>query len=174
MLKKLDLYLSRAVIDEVTRELTEETATLRTVGHALAAGLAAAPPDTLADWLGDLDGAVLHMRTILNVLEAQLDMLWERVPDDEDGSPDDQPAAARYRSLSDAAADYGLSSTTLRNQVANGRLVAVKIGRNWCTTAEWMEEYLASRQKPGRGRREFAAAPALMVAETSPAYRTSP
>jgi excisionase family DNA binding protein len=46
-------------------------------------------------------------------------------------------------SLKDAAARYGLSHPHLRLLARSGRLTATKLGRDWFTTAEAVEAYLA-------------------------------
>lgn len=55
--------------------------------------------------------------------------------------------------LHEAAALLGLSVSTLRNQVANGRLAARKHGRDWWVTEAEVARYRASSLgKPGRPR----------------------
>jgi excisionase family DNA binding protein len=54
--------------------------------------------------------------------------------------------------LSDAAARLGLSPSTLRVQIRNGRLAAVKRGRDWHVTPAELERYRAQslgRRDPG-------------------------
>lgn len=51
-----------------------------------------------------------------------------------------------FLSLSEAAEIAGLSATTLKLQVHNGKLRAKKVGRNWVTTRAWLREYLLSRR----------------------------
>ncbi|MCC7106248.1 MAG: helix-turn-helix domain-containing protein [Chloroflexi bacterium] len=50
---------------------------------------------------------------------------------------------SRYISLSEAAAQFGLSRSQLRLLAQLGRLEAIKIGRNWVTTPEAVAAYLA-------------------------------
>jgi excisionase family DNA binding protein len=51
----------------------------------------------------------------------------------------------------EAAAKLGLSPQTLRNQVASGRLVATKRGRDWWITPAALDRYRAeSLGRPGR------------------------
>ena len=53
--------------------------------------------------------------------------------------------------LDEAAAALGLSTVTLRSQIANGRLRAVKHGRDWWLTPGEVERYRAdSLGRPGR------------------------
>jgi excisionase family DNA binding protein len=47
--------------------------------------------------------------------------------------------------LREAAAEANLSPSTLRVQIANGRLVATKRGRDWVVHRGALEEYLALR-----------------------------
>ena len=48
--------------------------------------------------------------------------------------------------LSEAAEIAGLSPTTLKLQIHNGKLKAKKVGRNWVTTEAWLREYLIGRR----------------------------
>lgn len=50
--------------------------------------------------------------------------------------------------LSRAAQLTSLSHSTLRQQIFKRRLKALKYGDIWMTTEEWLDEYLASRQRP--------------------------
>lgn len=53
--------------------------------------------------------------------------------------------------LADAARALGLAPSTLRAQVANGRIGAWKIGPLWMTTQAEVDRYQAeNRGKPGR------------------------
>ena len=53
--------------------------------------------------------------------------------------------------LNEAAVALGVTSATLRQQVANGRLRAVKRGRDWHVTPGEVERYRReSLGKPGR------------------------
>jgi uncharacterized protein YuzE len=82
---------------------------------------------------------------------------------DDEGNPLDieiLDAAARYGAdrmaaydihmallpLSEAAEIAGLSPTTLKLQIHNGKLQAKKVGRNWVTTEAWLREYLIGRR----------------------------
>jgi excisionase family DNA binding protein len=52
--------------------------------------------------------------------------------------------------LPEAAALLGLTAATLRQQIANGRLAARKIGRDWSVSAREIERYRAvSLGRPG-------------------------
>lgn len=53
--------------------------------------------------------------------------------------------------LAEAAAAAGRTTSTMKSQVRNNRLQAVKRGKQWFTTRAWLEEYLGSRHpgKPG-------------------------
>ncbi len=59
-------------------------------------------------------------------------------------------AAKQFISLSDASKRVGLSSDHLRRLAIDGKLWAVKMGRNWVTTEEALRAYLATNPKPGR------------------------
>jgi excisionase family DNA binding protein len=53
--------------------------------------------------------------------------------------------------LADAARVLGVTPATLRQQIANGRLRAKKLGPIWTVTPKEIERYrAASRGKPGR------------------------
>jgi excisionase family DNA binding protein len=52
-------------------------------------------------------------------------------------------------SLSEAAALYGFDQDYLRQLVHRQRLRAKKVGRDWLTTRQDMEDYIASRKKTG-------------------------
>jgi excisionase family DNA binding protein len=52
--------------------------------------------------------------------------------------------AGRYISLSEAAAEFGISHPQLKQLARTGRLKATKIGRQWVTTREAVAEYLAN------------------------------
>ena len=56
-------------------------------------------------------------------------------------------------SLTEADELYGISSAHLRRLAIQGKLGAQKIGRNWVTTKEAIEEYLRNRRPPGRPKR---------------------
>ena len=60
-------------------------------------------------------------------------------------------------SLTEAAEQYGLSSTYLRQLAIKGRLKARKIGRNWVTTAADVEDYINTRQKIGAFKEDLKA-----------------
>jgi len=72
--------------------------------------------------------------------------------------------------LTEAALELGVDSSTLRHQIANGRLRAVKLGPVWTVTPREVERYRATNLgRPGRmvatdprrrGRRARAAAAA--------------
>ena len=67
-------------------------------------------------------------------------------PDDCDT---DQPSLDELISLPDAAELSGLSAGHLRLLVRRGDIWGVKLGRNWVTTAQAIEEYLARDRRPG-------------------------
>lgn len=57
-----------------------------------------------------------------------------------------------YLTLVQAAERCGLAPSTLRWQVRNGRLQAIKVGRDYLTTRAWLAAYLASLSDDGRRR----------------------
>ncbi len=52
--------------------------------------------------------------------------------------------------LSEAAKLSGLTHDHLRRIAREGKLKAVKVGRDWLITKEALNAYLASDRKPGR------------------------
>lgn len=53
--------------------------------------------------------------------------------------------------LKEAADTLGVAPATLRQQIANGRIKARKVGRDWTVTAREVERYrTASLGRPGR------------------------
>ena len=69
--------------------------------------------------------------------------------DDADASSPDQPSLDELISLTEASELSGLSAGHLRLLVRRGKLWGVKLGRNWVTTAQAVEEYLAQDRRPG-------------------------
>jgi len=51
------------------------------------------------------------------------------------------------QTLSEAARTLGLSPSTLRHQIANGRLRARKVSRDWYVTDEEIERYRREHRK---------------------------
>ena len=148
--EKSEYYFSPPVLDDMISELRQEVGNIEHWGTCVVERPPDVSVDQLEDWLGEVDGALAHMRIIMEMLQEQVDLLWDTHPDIEDEDQDAEEPTPLYWSLAEAARDFGLSASTLRNQAVKGRLGAVKIGRNWCTTREWMEEYLASRKKNGK------------------------
>ena len=66
-----------------------------------------------------------------------------------DDSDLDQPSLDELISLRDASELSGLSAGHLRLLVSQGKLWGTKIGRNWVTTTQAVEEYLAQDRRPG-------------------------
>ena len=64
-------------------------------------------------------------------------------------SSDDQPEIGELISLSEAAELSGLSASHLRLLVRKRELWGIKFGRNWVTTAQAVNDYLAREHKPG-------------------------
>lgn len=57
-------------------------------------------------------------------------------------------------SLAEAARISGLSPSHLRKLVSEGTIPGEKIGRDWLTTAEAVQEYQRLGIKPGRKRKD--------------------
>jgi len=70
--------------------------------------------------------------------------------------PLSRPAPDKLISLAEAAKLYGLSPTYLRTIARNGRLRALKVGRDWLTTPADVEAYLASRSRRGAFREDLS------------------
>ena len=63
--------------------------------------------------------------------------------------PKNQPRLDELISLSQATKLSGLSPSHLRLLVTQGEMWGVKLGRNWFTTAQAIDEYLKQGRKPG-------------------------
>lgn len=61
----------------------------------------------------------------------------------------DQPNLDELISLSEAAELSGFTTRHLRLLATNGEIWAKKLGRNWFTTTQAVQEYLARDRKPG-------------------------
>jgi excisionase family DNA binding protein len=64
----------------------------------------------------------------------------------------DQPSFNQLMTLVQASAYCGLSASSLRVYANRGRLRAWKVGSEWLTTKEAIDEYLASRDARGQNR----------------------
>ena len=53
----------------------------------------------------------------------------------------------KYISLLEAAKYYNCTQQYLNLMARQGRLKAIKMGRNWVTTKEWLEEYAQAVKK---------------------------
>ena len=62
---------------------------------------------------------------------------------------ENQPRSDELVSLSEAARLSGLSPSYLRRLVTQGEIWGMKIGRNWVTTAQAVNQFLARERKPG-------------------------
>ena len=69
-----------------------------------------------------------------------------------DSKDEYQPGLEDLISLSKAAEISGLSSDHLRRLAERGDLWAKKLGRNWVTTEQAVEKYLARERRPGPKR----------------------
>lgn len=61
------------------------------------------------------------------------------------------PRLSEVLTLADAAERLGLAHATLRRQIHNGRLQAIKLGTSWVVTEQELERYRKEHQ--GQGRR---------------------
>ena len=61
----------------------------------------------------------------------------------------DQPGLDELITLSEAAEMSGFTTRHLRYLAENSELWAKKLGRNWFTTTQAVEEYLARERRPG-------------------------
>jgi len=61
----------------------------------------------------------------------------------------DQPNLDELISLSEAAELSGFTTRHLRLLATNGEIWAKKLGRNWLTTAQAVQEYLSRDRRPG-------------------------
>jgi excisionase family DNA binding protein len=66
-----------------------------------------------------------------------------------DPNDNNQPRLDDLIPLSEAAKLSGLSPDHLRRLIREGDLWGKKIGRNWVTTKQAIDEYLARNRKPG-------------------------
>jgi hypothetical protein len=64
------------------------------------------------------------------------------------------PDLSELISLVEASKFSGLSTSHLRLLVSRGNIWGVKLGRNWVTTAQAVEEYLARDRRPGPKRKK--------------------
>lgn len=140
-------YLSLPVLRDMILELRQDVGNIEHWGERAVERGPDVTDERLADWLGEVDTALIHMRVIMQLLQEQVDLLWDTLPDVEEGEEEEDEPAPLFWSLAEAAREFGLSASTLRNQAVHGRLKAVKIGRNWSTTGEWLKAYLTSRKK---------------------------
>ena len=62
---------------------------------------------------------------------------------------DSQPNLDELISLTEAAAISGFTTRHLRHLAINGEFWAKKLGRNWFTTSQAVQKYLARDIKPG-------------------------
>lgn len=70
-------------------------------------------------------------------------------PYNADNSDSDQPTLDELVSLREAAELSGLSASHLRLLASRGDIWGMKLGRDWVTTAQAVEEYLAEDRRPG-------------------------
>lgn len=65
-------------------------------------------------------------------------------------SGSDQPSLEELISLAKAAEMSGLSHSHLRLLIRQGEVWGKKVGRDWLTTTQAVNEYLARHHRPGR------------------------
>jgi excisionase family DNA binding protein len=66
-----------------------------------------------------------------------------------DDNDSQQPELSDLITLREAAELSGLSASHLRLLVRRGDIWGVKLGHNWVTTAEAVDDYLAQDRRPG-------------------------
>ena len=71
------------------------------------------------------------------------------ISDDEAMSQSSQPGLNDLISLSEAAQISGLSPSHLRLLVSGGKIWGMKLGRNWFTTVQAINEYMKTERKRG-------------------------
>jgi excisionase family DNA binding protein len=71
------------------------------------------------------------------------------VPHTADDGDLDKPSLDELISLREAAELSGLSASHLRLLVRRGDIWGIKLGHNWLTTREAVENYLAQDRRPG-------------------------
>ena len=71
------------------------------------------------------------------------------MPQAVDDSDLDEPSLDELISLREAAELSGLSASHLRLLVRRGDIWGVKLGHNWVTTSEAVQDYLAQDRRPG-------------------------
>jgi hypothetical protein len=71
------------------------------------------------------------------------------MPRTTDHSEQEEPSLDELISLRKAAELSGLSASHLRLLVSRGDIWGQKIGRNWITTLEAVQNYLARDRRPG-------------------------
>jgi len=67
----------------------------------------------------------------------------------DDDSDFDQPSLDKLISLREAVELSGLSASYLRLLVSRGDIWGIKLGRNWVTTAQAVEEFLSRDRRRG-------------------------
>jgi len=73
----------------------------------------------------------------------------------------DNRIMTNYISLKEAAKYCPYSQDYLKLRARQGKLKAIKMGRNWFTTITWLEEYKGNKETPGR-RKKGSEAVALL------------
>jgi excisionase family DNA binding protein len=71
------------------------------------------------------------------------------MPHTRDDSELDNPGLDELMSLREAAELSGLSVSHLRLLVRRGDIWGIKLGHNWLTTSEAVQNYLAQDRRPG-------------------------
>jgi len=71
------------------------------------------------------------------------------MPDQDSERNADQPNLKELITFSEASRLSGFTDRHLRKLASENQLWAVKLGRNWFTTAHAVKEYLSKSRKPG-------------------------
>jgi excisionase family DNA binding protein len=66
----------------------------------------------------------------------------------------DQPSLEKLITLKEAAQRCGLSHDHLRRLAEHGDIWAQKVGRDWLTTEQAVNNYLAQNRRPGRRKND--------------------
>jgi excisionase family DNA binding protein len=71
------------------------------------------------------------------------------MPDQDSELNTDQPNLKNLITFKEAASLSGFTDRHFRNLAIKHEIWAIKLGRNWFTTAQAVKEYLAKDRKPG-------------------------
>lgn len=74
---------------------------------------------------------------------------WVQMAESNNPSNDPQPQISDLISFDQAAKISGFTDRHLRKLAHQNLIWAIRIGRNWFTTAEAVQRYVATNRKPG-------------------------